>query len=107
MDSLLKHLQNIADVDSSTLTLISLICCAVAWFVKDSLANPAAVVFITPVIIGISVVAYYTAQTFELFASNKLDQWLMWGLLSATVGTSRGIGLLALLVRLWERPRTG
>ena len=107
MDTLIAHWTNIIEVDSSTFLVILLICCAAMWFIREGLANPAMIIFIFPFVFLISLTFYYVFTQFELFTSNKMDQWLMWAIMAGALGASIGIGSVALLARIWDRPNAG
>ncbi len=107
METLIKHMTNIVEVDGSTFLVILMICCAAMWFIREGLANPAMIVFIFPFVFLLSLTFYYVFAQFELFASNKMEQWLMWAIMAGSLGVSIGIGSVALLARFWDRPNAG
>jgi hypothetical protein len=48
------------------------------------------------------VLAQYLFIVMETFPPKKLDQWLMWTIMSTIIGTIAGTGLVACLVHVRE-----
>ena len=100
MDELIRHLNEIWSMDQSTLGVICALCMISAYALKDYLAYPIMVVFAWPVLFLFSVLAQYSFILLQVYAPNKLDQWLMWTVLACICGNIIGIAVVAGLGRL-------
>jgi hypothetical protein len=100
VDELAKHIHEILAMDRSTLGVICALCLVSAFALKDYLANPIMVVFAWPVLFLCSVLAQYSFMLLQVYAPNKLDQWLMWTVIASICGNMIGIAVVAGLGRL-------
>ncbi len=107
MDLLLKHAIGIVSIDKTTLMFFVAVCAVACWIVKDSLANPAMIIFMTPLLVLLSMVTYYLFLQGEYVITNKLHSWLLWCIVSATIGLVIGLGLIAGVTRLMDRDAPG
>lgn len=105
---MLKQLPAMISMDWPTLLVIFALCAMAAYFLKEYLANPPMIIFVYPVLVALSVLAQYFLIRMEMFAANKMDQWLMWTILAAIAGNITGVILVAMLASIresWERRR--
>jgi hypothetical protein len=102
MDELVKHLSNIYAMDGSSLAVIAILCAVSAYVLKDFMANPVMVIFVYPVVFLFSVLFQYGFIQAELYQLKKIDQWLMWTVISTICGNVVGIILVAALGRVRE-----
>ncbi len=102
MDELVKHLSNIYAMDSSSLIVIALLCAASAHVLKDFMVNPIMVIFVYPVVFLFSVLFQYGFIQAELYQLKKIDQWLMWTVISTICGNVVGIVAVAAFGRVRE-----
>jgi hypothetical protein len=100
MDELAKHLHEIWAMDRATLGLICALCAVSSYALKDYLANPIMVIFAGPLLFLFSVLVQYSFILLQVYAPNKLDQWLMWTVLASICGNMVGIAVVAGLGRL-------
>jgi Na+/citrate or Na+/malate symporter len=103
MNAVIKNLEVLLSLDGSTLAIIAVLCACAAFFIKDYLGNPTMIIFVYPVLVFFSILTQYFFVAMETFPLKKLDQWLMWTIMSVIIGTIVGTGLVACLVRLRER----
>ena len=103
MSILIRHIGNLLAMDWQTLVVLAVLCAFAAYFIKEYLANPPMVIFLYPLLVGFSLLAQYFFTVMETFPPKKLDQWLMWTIMSAIIGTIAGTGLVAVLVHWRER----
>jgi hypothetical protein len=103
MSFLLQHLDGLLATDWRTLIVIAVLCGFAAYFIKEYLANPPMVIFVYPLLVLFSLLAQYFFTVMETFPPKKLDQWLMWTIMSTIIGTITGTGLIAGLVHWRER----
>ena len=103
MTFVLQHLDGLAATEWRTLIVIAVLCGFAAYFIKEYLANPPMVIFLYPLLVGFSLLAQYFFTVMETFPPKKLDQWLMWTIMSTIIGTIAGTGLVAALVHWRER----
>lgn len=106
MSLLGKHIDNLLLMDWQTVVLLAVLCAGAAFFIKEYLAQPLFVIFVYPFLLLFSVLAQYSFGQAELFSPKKLDQWLMWTILAAIIGTSIGTALVAAIAALRDRPRS-
>lgn len=100
MDELARHLSEIWAMDRATLGVIGALCAISGYALKDYLANPIMIIFAWPVLFLFSVLVQYSLILLQVYAPNKLDQWLMWTVLACICGNIIGISLVAVLGRL-------
>jgi hypothetical protein len=105
MDELVKHLSNIYAMDRPTLAVIAVLCAVGAYALKDFMVNPIMVIFVYPLVFGLSVVVQYAFILGELYQPKQIDQWLMWTVMATICGNVIGIALVALIGRLREGAR--
>ena len=98
-----KHLESIISIDRPSLIVIALFCALAAYVLKDYLANPQIALLVFPVLVAFSMLAHYIFIIMDTYPPKKLDQWLMWTIMSAITGTIVGTGLVACIVHLRER----
>jgi predicted membrane-bound spermidine synthase len=91
------------EIDKSTITLLLFICGVAKYMIKSHLTNSAMVFIMYPFTMLFSMGAYAVFTKFELFATNKPDQWLMWVIMASTIGVIITLGVTALLLILGER----
>jgi hypothetical protein len=109
MHVLIQHVQNILEIDWQTLTVIGVLCGIAAYFLREYLANPPMIVFVYPVLVLFAVLAQYFFILTESYSPNKLDEWLMWTIMSAIFGTTLGTFLVAgfaVMRDRWSNART-
>lgn len=105
MNALTQHIQNILAIDGSSLIVMAVLCGAASYVLKEYLTNPIMVIFVFPILLLFSVLAQYLFIYLELYPTKKLDQWLMWTIMSSILGAIAGIGLVAGISVLRDRPR--
>jgi hypothetical protein len=105
MNVLARYFASISPFDWQTVAIICTLCAIACYFVKEYLANPAMIIFVYPVLAGLSFLAQYVFLRAELFPLNKTDLWMMWTIAAAICGTIAGIALVAGLARLVEFSR--
>jgi hypothetical protein len=88
---LLQQINAITEISMGTLTLIALMCSVGMYFIRPHLVIPALSIIFLPFFILFSVAAYASLTLLELFPLNKMDQWLICTILSATIGTVIGL----------------
>lgn len=103
MTFLAKHFDSMLSVDWPTLAVIVVFCALASYVLKEYLANPPMIIFVFPLLVFFSILTQYIFISMDLFPPKKLDQWLMWTIMSAIIGTILGTGVVACLVRLRER----
>lgn len=103
MTFLLQHLEGVLSIDWKTLAIIAVLCAFAGYFIKEYLANPPMIIFVYPILVFCSLLAQYFFIVMETYPPKKLDQWLMWTIMSTIIGTIVGTGLVASLVHLRER----
>ena len=103
MTFLAKHIESILSIDRPSLIVILVFCAMAAYVLKDYLANPQIALLVFPLLVAFSVLAQYIFIVLETYPIAKLDQWLMWTIMAAIIGTIIGTGLVACIVHLRER----
>jgi vacuolar-type H+-ATPase subunit I/STV1 len=103
MTNLIKNIESLLSLDWQTLAVIAVLCAFAAYFIKEYLANPPMIIFVYPLFVFFSILAQYFFIVMETYPPKKLDQWLMWTIMSAIIGTITGTGLVACLVAVRER----
>ena len=103
MTSLIKSIEGLVALDWQTLAVIAVLCAFAAFFIKEYLANPPMIIFVYPLLVFFSILAQYFFIAIEAYSPKKLDQWLMWTIMSAIIGTITGTGLVACVLTLRER----
>jgi hypothetical protein len=88
---LLQHINAATEISMSTLTLIAFMCSVGMYFIRPHLVIPALSIIFLPFFIVFSVAAYASLTLLEIFPLNKMDQWLICSILSATIGTVIGL----------------
>ena len=88
------HFSNIVATDLKTIAILCLLCALAAYSIKEYLAHPPMIIFVYPVLVACSILAQYGFNLLEVYANNRLDQWLMWTIMAAICGTILGIGLV-------------
>jgi hypothetical protein len=86
MQIIFDYVNELMEIDASTMSLLLFICGVAKWMIKNHLTNAAMVFIMYPFTMLFSMGAYLTFYRLELFALNKPDQWLMWTIMAATVG---------------------
>ena len=102
MEFLIKHLQAATEIDKSALTLIVVMCGIALYAVRSQLVIQGLMVVLLPLNVTLSAMAMYGMTKLELFPLNKLDQWLICTISSATIGSVVGLGFAVLLAKLLE-----
>jgi hypothetical protein len=92
---LLQQINAATEISMGTLTLIAFMCSIGMYFIRPHLVIPALSIIFMPFFILFSVAAYASLTMLEVFPLNKMDQWLICSILSATIGTV--IGLLFMI----------
>jgi hypothetical protein len=88
---LLQQINAVTEITMGTLTLIAFMCSTGMYFIRPHLVIPALSIIFLPFFIVFSVVAYASLTLLEVFPLNKMDQWLICTILSATIGTIVGL----------------
>jgi hypothetical protein len=104
MSALMTHLEGLLATDWATIAVVCVLCGMAAYFLKEYLANPPMIIFVYPLLVALSLLAQYLFTISDLYAPNKLDQWLMWTILATICGTIVGTGLVGALAALRDRP---
>ena len=103
MQSLIKYFANMAEIDSSTITLVFMATSALMFFIREHLPNALVGILAVPLISGISLIfVELFFHVLELPNDNKLGQWLFWLVLSITCGASLGLGAISVIARASE-----
>ena len=102
MTFLAQHLEGLFSIDWKTLAVIAVLSAFASYFIKEYLANPPMIIFVYPLLVLFSLLAQYFFMVMETFPPKKLDQWLMWTIMSTIIGTIIGMGLVAGLVHFRE-----
>ena len=100
---LLAHLQSMLEIPMSTLVLISIMCSAAMYFIREHLVIPAMVFVLGPINIVLAAIANYCLTKMEYFPLTKTDQWLICTIFSATIGIILGLGVAALLSKALDK----
>jgi hypothetical protein len=87
----LQQINAATEISMGTLTLIALMCSIGMYFIRPHLVIPALSIIFLPFFILFSVAAYASLTLLEVFPLNKMDQWLICTILSATIGTVIGL----------------
>jgi tetrahydromethanopterin S-methyltransferase subunit E len=103
MAFLVHHVSNIVATDNKSIAILCLLCALAAYFIKEYLAHPPMIIFVYPVLVACSILAHYGFNLFEVYANNRLDQWLMWTIMAAICGTIAGVGFITAVVMTKER----
>lgn len=103
MNFLTKHFSEFISVDWPTVVLITLICALTSYFLREYLANPPMIVFVYPFLVLFSMLVQYVFTQLEFYSPKKLDQWMMWTILSSIIGNMVGILLAGGLATLRDR----
>ena len=99
MDEIIKHINNILEMDRATLGVIAGLCVMSAYALKEYMANPVLVIFVYPVLFVFSVLIQYGMILLELYPPRKLDQWLMWTIMASICGNILAIAFVAAVGR--------
>ncbi len=102
MNVLLKHVEGVMAMDWSTIIVVCVLCGLAAYFLKEYLASPPMIVFVYPVLVGLSLLAQYVFTISDLYVPKKLDQWLTWTILATISGSAIGTVIVAMLGALRE-----
>jgi len=102
MSVLLTHVEGLMAMDWPTIIVVCVLCGLASYFLKEYLANPPMIVFVYPVLVGLSLLAQYLITISDLYSPKKLDQWLTWTILATICGTVVGTSLVGALVVLRE-----
>lgn len=100
---LLRQLHEVLDIPMSTLILISVMCSAAMYFIREHLVIPALVFVLGPIIIMLSAVVNLGLTKLEYFPLQKYDQWLICTITSATIGIVLGLCFVALMARYMDK----
>ena len=100
MNVLLRHLEGLIAMDWPTIAVICVLCALACYFLKEYLANPPMIIFVYPVLVGLSMGVQYLFILGDFYAPKKLDQWLMWTILATICGTVVGTALVAALAAM-------
>jgi hypothetical protein len=103
MDELIRHLQNIYAMDWPTLAVISSLCVATAFAIREYLAHSILALLALPVLFAASVGMQYLLIVGEVYIPNKLEQWLMWTVIASICGNMIGIAIVAAVGRIKDR----
>ena len=95
MNVALRHLEGVTAMDWPTLAVICVLCALASYFLKEYLANPPMIVFVYPVLVGLSLLVQHLFILGDFYAPKKLDQWLVWTILATICGTVVGTCLVA------------
>ena len=95
MNVLLKHLEGVIAMDWPTIAVICVLCALACYFLREYLANPPMIIFVYPVLVGLSMVVQYLFILGDFYAPKKLDQWLTWTIFATICGTVVGTALVA------------
>lgn len=101
--TLREFTERVLEVDNSTLIMIVLLTALVIYNVRNYVANPAMCTFISPMMVGLSVVMYQVLILTEHIIPNSFNSWLVGTVLATTSGASIGIFVISVLGRLSER----
>ena len=96
MDFLIKHFNEMREIDASTIQLICLNCALAKAAIRNSLPNPAVVFLMYPFTILFAITAYYVFLKLELVDTNQSDQWLLFSVIATAVGC-----LITILATAW------
>jgi hypothetical protein len=102
MNTIFQYANELMEIDCSTMALLAFICGFAKWMIKSHLTNSAMVFIMYPFTMLFSMSAYSLFTHFELFTTNKPEQWLMWTIMAGTVGVILTLGITALLMRALE-----
>jgi hypothetical protein len=91
---LLQLVDTLRSTDWVTLGILAATCGIASLFLKDYLALPPTIIFIYPFLILFSLLAYHSFIYFEVYPTTKLDQWLLWTILSGISGILVGTILI-------------
>ncbi len=103
MTSVGQFIDTIRMTDWQTLAVIAVLCGVACLFLKDYMAIPIFVIFVYPIFVFISVVIHHVFVHMELYPSNRLEQWLLWTILAAILGTISGTALIAAISAFRDR----
>jgi hypothetical protein len=102
MNTIFQYANELMEIDGSTMALLAFICGFAKWMIRSHLTNSAMVFIMYPFTMLFSMSAYSLFTHFELFTTNKPDQWLMWTIMAGTVGVIVTLGTTALIMKALE-----
>lgn len=103
MEWLLQTFPFLADIDQATYVSIGIYCSWASYVLKGRLENAAWLVFLYPLFLVLSFLAYGAFMTLELFNPKQHREWIVFVVTSAAIGCGLGISLVGLLRRMQER----
>jgi Na+-translocating ferredoxin:NAD+ oxidoreductase RnfA subunit len=95
MENLLDQLGEFYVVKTPTVMLIGLFCGWAAYFVRARIANVAFLVVLYPLFLFISVTALCAALNGEIISIKRSQDWIIYSVAAAVIGSSVGILLVA------------
>jgi hypothetical protein len=107
MSSVSAFISAMTEIDGSTLFLITAICGSMVWIVRNHVSSVFVLVFMFPVAMITSLVAYQACLNLSLFNIKNMGEWLIWTIIAATVGAMATLGLTVLLSAMLDKDQSG
>jgi ABC-type Na+ efflux pump permease subunit len=102
MRYIVEAVNALTEIDTTTIALLGFICALAKLMIKNHLVNSAMVFVMFPFTLLFSMSTYAIFNKLELFAPNKPDQWLMYVIVSATIGVLVMLCVTLLLMNLTD-----
>lgn len=104
MSSLSAHAAAVFEIGGSTIFLLSMIAASAVWVIRGHVASVFTLLLVFPVALATSMIAYYICQTLSLFNLKNMGEWLVWTVMSGTIGTFMALGLAIAIATITDRP---
>lgn len=95
------------EVGGSTLFLLTLICGAAVWIIRNHVTSVFVLLLVFPTALAASLIAYHACEVLNLFNIKNMGEWLIWTIMAATGGTLATLGLTVMLGSLLDRDELG
>ena len=101
--SLSSHIAAAFEVDGTTLFFLIVMCGAAVYAIRQKVASVFTLLLVFPIALLASMISYYSFLTLAMFNIKKMSEWIVWTIVSGSVGNMFAIGVAILLAALAER----
>jgi amino acid permease len=103
MSAFTTHAAAMLEIGGGTIFLLLMICGAAVWVIRNQVSSVFTLLLVFPIALLASMLCYYLCLTWDLFNIKNMGEWLIWTIMSGTVGTFVAIGVAILVSSMIDR----
>jgi hypothetical protein len=107
MSAATAFVSGITEIDGATLALVTLICGATVWIIRNHVSSVFVLLIVFPVAFVSSLFAYHACHVIGLFNIKNMGEWLIWTIMAASGGTMLTLGLTVAIGSMLDRDESG